>query len=292
MFSQPPPAVTIESSCVGNSAAPMLRRCCLRRSIPPDLQPPFRGRPGMDAGGGIDVRAMGLSATATQGANGLPGGPSSSSGILGVDKPRYDEKTGKRILEDWEFEPTPAHRSLVILLYRETLKGLLEFPSVRKRSLISWCRIAFRRRGKATEKLLVDECIEEARRAVYVITKHNDSKKSREYKYDDMFMPKDTGQDVQTYMEEVYDPAASKASFEQVKDVEPGKEHEHRGGLRGANAGKGYMSQTERELIEKKLMEESQATSYYTHRPPPPPGSSQHADPAGLPKNWDKPVQP
>jgi hypothetical protein len=271
----------------------MLRRCRFRRSIPYDLQPPFRGRPGMDQGGGIDPTQLGGPlATGAAGAGAAGASAASSSGIPGIPNPKYDEKTGERLLEHWEFEPTAGHRSLVILLYREILKGLLEFPSVRKRSLIAWCRIAFRRRGKATEKLLIDECIEEARRAVYVIQKHNDSKKSREYKYDDMFMPKDTGQDVQTYMEEVYDPAASKASFEQVKDVEPGKEHEHRQSLRGANAGKGYMSQTEREKVEKRMMEESNATSYYTHRPPPPPGANQHADTAGLPRNWDKPVEP
>jgi hypothetical protein len=213
-----------------------------------------------------------------------------TSGFMGVAEPKYD-KDGKRILEDWEYEIPPGHKELVLMLYRSILKELVIFPSVRRKSLTAYARIAFRRRGKATEKLLIDECVEEARRAVYVLHKHNDMKNTKEYKYDDMFMPKDTGQDVKTYMEEVYDPATSRAMFQNVKDVEPGKEHEHATSLRGSNAGKGYMSTVEREQVERKMMDQTQSMTYYTHRPPPPPSQSRRTEAADMPHDWQSPVR-
>merc|ERR1711991_866600 len=109
---------------------------------------------------------------------------------------------------------------------------------------------------------------------------HNEMKHTKEYKFDDMFLPKDTGQDVKTYMEEVYDPAMSRSQFQDVKDVQPGREQEHAHGLRGSNAGKGYMSSVERERVERQMMEETQSQNYYSHRPPPPPNSQRHADAA------------
>ena len=115
--------------------------------------------------------------------------------------------------EYWEYEPTPQHRSLVLMLYRKLLKELLQFQSRRKKSLIAYCRLAFRKRAKATEKLLIDECIEEARRSIYVLDKHNQMGKTKEFKFDDMGLPQDTGQDVKTYMEEVFDPAAARGTY-------------------------------------------------------------------------------
>jgi hypothetical protein len=256
----------------------MLRRAAMWLHIPPELMPPFPRHNTFEGnmGGVLEPKFT------------PPSTEMSSSGIIGVTDPKFD-KDGKRILEDWEFEPDEPHKSLVFLLYRSILKELLVFQSVRRKSLTAFARLSFRRRGKATEKLLVDECIEEARRAVYVLRKHNDMKTTKEYKYDDMFMPKDTGQDVKTYMEEVYDPQASRASFQGVKDVQPGKEHEHTTGLRGGNMGKGYSSQVEREKAERNLLKDTQSAQYYTHRPPPPPSSSRHTESFDLPGKWEKP---
>lgn len=113
------------------------------------------------------------------------------------------------------------------MLYRNCLKGLVDFKSVRKRSLIAYCRLSFRKRGKATEKLLIDECIEEARRAVYVLQKNHDFTKSGQYEFDSMTLPKDTGQNVKEYMEEVYDPEMSRQEFARFQDVKPGNEGLH-----------------------------------------------------------------
>jgi hypothetical protein len=129
--------------------------------------------------------------------------------------------------EWWEFDPTPEHRSLVLMLYRATLKELLTFKSMRRRSLTAHCRFTYRNRAKVTEKLLIDECIEEARRAVYVLTKHNNYQKTGEYEYDSMFLPKDTGQDVGKFMDEVYDPSVGKQQYSKVSDVVPGREDLH-----------------------------------------------------------------
>lgn len=129
--------------------------------------------------------------------------------------------------EFWEYEPTPEHKSLVLTMYRNVLKGLLNYKSVRRRSMIAHCRMTFRRRGKATEKLLIDECIEEARRTIYILDKHHKLSLTREYEFDSMAMPKDTGQDVKTFMEEVYDPEVSRQQFANVQDVQPGKEQYH-----------------------------------------------------------------
>lgn len=135
------------------------------------------------------------------------------------------DSTRKRA--SWEMEITPEHRALVLLLYRNVLKGLVNFKSIRRRSLIAYARMTFRRRAAATEKLLIDECIEEARRALYVLGKHHAFTETRQYEYDSMTMPKDTGQDVKTYMEEVYDPEISRQQFQHFSDVQPGKEHLH-----------------------------------------------------------------
>jgi hypothetical protein len=170
--------------------------------------------------------------------------------------------------EFWEYTPTPEHTSLVLLLYRSLLKELLKLPSVRKRTFITYVRLTFRRRGKSTEKLLIDEAIEEARRGIYVAAKHNAMKESGEYKFDDMFLPKDTGQDVANFMEEVYDPVMSKKQLENVKDVVPGKEDAHGGALRGAH----YMSNrlardSMREQLNRPVIKEADMRL----RPPPPP---------------------
>lgn len=133
----------------------------------------------------------------------------------------------RRLRQSWEYEPTPEHRSLVLLMYRNTLKGLLEYKSIRRRSLTAYCRMMFRKRGKATEKLLIDECIEEARRSIYVLQKNHNFTKTGEYEFDSMAMPKDTGQDVKAYMEDVYDPEISRKHFGRFNDVIPGQEDLH-----------------------------------------------------------------
>ncbi|CUG86758.1 Hypothetical protein, putative [Bodo saltans] len=112
-------------------------------------------------------------------------------------------------------------------MYRNTLKGLLEYKSIRRRSLTAYCRMMFRKRGKATEKLLIDECIEEARRSIYVLQKNHNFTKTGEYEFDSMAMPKDTGQDVKAYMEDVYDPEISRKHFGRFNDVIPGQEDLH-----------------------------------------------------------------
>lgn len=182
-----------------------------------------------------------------------------------------DKDNPNRKLASWEMKITPEHRSLVLLLYRQILKSLIHFKSIRRRSLIAYARLTFRRRSAATEKLLIDECVEEARRAMYVLGKHHAFTESRQYEYDSMTMPKDTGQDVKTYMEEVYDPEVSRQQFQHFSDVQPGKEHlhtqklgptsgRHHFGNSGNSNGNGGSFQTE-------IREEDKVL-----RPPPPPG--------------------
>lgn len=140
--------------------------------------------------------------------------------------------------EFWEYDPTPEHKSLVITMYRNVLKGLLNYKSVRRRSMIAYARMTFRRRAQATEKLLIDECIEEARRSIYILDKHHRLTLTREYEFDSMAMPKDTGQDVKTFMEEVYDPEISRQQFANVTDVTPGNEQYHQRSKAEANKDK------------------------------------------------------
>lgn len=143
-----------------------------------------------------------------------------------LNMPRDGDNPNRRRAE-WEYTPTPEHKALVLLLYRQLLKGLVDFKSVRRRSLIYYARTITRRRSQATEKLLIDECIEEMRRAIYVIQKNHNFTKTKEYEFDAMSMPKDTGQDVKTYMEEVYDPEVSRMQFSNITDVVPGQEDKH-----------------------------------------------------------------
>lgn len=191
----------------------------------------------------------------------------------------FDSKTNmplnpsdaKRKRASWEMAPSDDHKALVLLLYRNVLKGLVGFKSIRRRSLIAYARMVFRRRAAATEKLLIDECIEEARRALYVLGKHHAFTESREYEFDSMTMPKDTGQDVKTYMEEVYDPEVSRSQFQQFSDVQPGKEHLHTqrlGPTSGAHHwGKNSSDSSSGGSFQMEIKEEDKAL-----RPPPPPG--------------------
>lgn len=167
----------------------------------------------------------------------------------------------------WEFTPTPEHRALVLLLYRNVLKGLVNYKSVRRRSMIAYARMCFRRRAMATEKLLIDECIEECRRAIYVLEKHHNFTKTGNYEFDTMTMPKDTGQDVKTYMEEVYDPEQSRMQFQNFTDVQPGKEHLHRQGLGPTSGAHHWKDQKSSEGFKVEIRDEDKAL-----RPPPPPG--------------------
>lgn len=175
--------------------------------------------------------------------------------------------------EFWEYEPTPEHKSLVITMYRNVLKGLLNYKSVRRRSMIAHARMTFRRRAKATEKLLIDECIEEARRSIYILDKHHRLTLTREYEFDSMAMPKDTGQDVKTYMEEVYDPEVSRQQFAQIQDVQPGKEQYHQMSKASAQADKsagvagGNFRMAKHQNDFKSMIKEEDMV----FRPPPPP---------------------
>ncbi|AYU76356.1 hypothetical protein conserved [Leishmania donovani] len=167
----------------------------------------------------------------------------------------------------WEFTPTPEHKSLVLLLYRNVLKGLMNYKSVRRRSMIAYARMCFRRRAMATEKLLIDECIEECRRSIYVLEKHHNFTKTGTYEFDSMTLPKDTGQDVKTYMEEVYDPEQSRMQFQNFTDVQPGREHLHRQGLGPTSGSHHWKDQKTSEGFKVEIRDEDRAL-----RPPPPPG--------------------
>lgn len=183
---------------------------------------------------------------------------------------QFDElnmpRDGNHTRADWEYIPTPEHRSLVLLLYRNVLKGLLNYKSVRRRSMIAYTRMAFRRRAMATEKLLIDECIEECRRAIYVLQKHHTFSTTRVYEFDSMNIPKDTGQDVKTYMEEVYDPEMSRMQFQNFTDVQPGKEHLHRQGLGPTSGAHHWKEQRSSAAFKVEIREDDKAL-----RPPPPP---------------------
>ncbi|ORC86461.1 uncharacterized protein TM35_000281770 [Trypanosoma theileri] len=185
------------------------------------------------------------------------------------EQQEQQQQKGKK--ESWEFTPTPEHKSLVLLLYRNILKGLMDFKSIRRRSMIAYCRFAFRRRALATEKLLIDECIEEARRAIYVLEKHHNFTRTRSYEFDSMGIPKDTGQDVQTYMEEVYDPELSRQQFQHFQDVQPGREYLHQQRGLGPTSGQhhwwdGKDEQKSSTGYKVEIREEDKVL-----RPPPPP---------------------
>jgi hypothetical protein len=173
--------------------------------------------------------------------------------------------TRARLREDWEFIPTPEHKSLVLLLYRQTLKSLLNYKSVRKRTVIALTRMTFRRRAKATEKLLIDECIEESRRNLMILGKMQTFTKTGEYEFETTGLPKDTGQDVKTYMEEMYDPEMSKQFMMATQDVTPDNEAEHKGRL--------HPKYTKEEYHAKfaALKEDRVGDDIRDMRPPPPP---------------------
>ncbi|KPA74711.1 putative mitochondrial hypothetical protein [Leptomonas pyrrhocoris] len=183
-----------------------------------------------------------------------------------ANMPRHPDDPN-RTRASWEFTPTAEHKALVLLLYRNVLKGLMHYKSVRKRSMIAYARMCFRRRAQATEKLLIDECIEECRRAIYVLEKHHNFTKTGTYEFDSMSIPKDTGQDVKTYMEEVYDPEVSRQQFQSFADVEPGKEHLHRQGLGPTSGAHHWKDQRSSEAFKVEIRDEDKAL-----RPPPPPG--------------------
>ena len=164
-----------------------------------------------------------------------------------------------RWLESWEFVPSADHKALVLSLYRATLKELIVFKSIRRRSLTMHCRLTYRKRARATEKLLVDECVEEARRAVYVLTKHNNMSKTGNFEFDSMYLPKDTGQDVPRYMEEIYDPAVGKQHAAKANDVVPGKEDLHQSDMKARQ-------EHARSMFSSTIREED-----HVFRPPPPP---------------------
>ena len=174
-----------------------------------------------------------------------------------------------RLREEWEYIPTPEHKVLVLTLYRNILKGLLNFKSTRKRSVILYARLTFRKRAKVTEKLLIDECIEEARRNILLLGKMDLFTKTGEYMMDSTGLPKDTGQDVKSYMEEMYDPEVSKQYLMATQDVVPGREDEHAGRFTPK------LSETE---IHKKFenvtgFSERVEEALKERRPPPPPAS-------------------
>lgn len=179
--------------------------------------------------------------------------------------PRNPEDPSRR-LASWEFKPDADHKALVLLLYRNILKGLINFKSVRRRSLIAYTRMAFRRRSSVTEKLLADECVEEARRAIYVLGKHHQFTTTRQYEFDSMSLPKDTGQDVKTYMEEHYDPEVSRMQFQNFNDVQPGKEHLHQQNLSPTGGRHHWRDQKSAASYKPEIREEDKV-----FRPPPPP---------------------
>ena len=169
------------------------------------------------------------------------------------------------------------------MLYRRLLKELVQYKSVRKKSLITFARLSFRRRGNATEKLLIDECIEEARRAIYILDKHNQFHVTKEYKFDDMYLPKDTGQDVEAYMEEVFDPIAARGQWGELghDQIAP---NEGIAAERGAQNplhdsktlwGGGGTEKLRQQRLKKKFEEETERAAPTNFRPPPPPGSTQ-----------------
>ena len=219
-----------------------------------------------------------------------------SAGHLKVERRTDDDQyafaralqRGERQPLPWEYAPSPEHRSLVLMLYRCVLKDLIEFKSIRRKSLLQWTRLAFRRRAMATEKLLIDECIEEARRSVYVLAKHKTFETTQNYDFDAMYLPKDTGQDVKSYMEKIYDPAASKSAYQNIADVQPGMEDlvmTNKNAMSGGRAGAGGMpgmpgmpsggggglsaNQATREEMEQQF-ERERTHREGTIRPPPP----------------------
>lgn len=190
--------------------------------------------------------------------------PIPSKGPSGASKVNQGDGVKR---ENWEYIPTAEHKSLVLLFYRNILKGLMNYKSIRRRSMIAYARFCFRRRATATEKLLIDECIEEARRAIYVLEKHHNFTKTGTYEFDIMGLPKDTGQDVKTFMEEHYDPEYSRQQFQHFQDVQPGREHLHnQKGLGPTSGAHHWKDQTSSSGFKVEIRDEDKAM-----RPPPPP---------------------
>lgn len=172
--------------------------------------------------------------------------------------------------EPWEYEPSYDHKVLVLTMYRNCLKGLLNFKSVRKRTMITFCRMTFRKRGKATEKLLIDECIEEARRAIFVLSKCHTFSKTGDYEFDSMCLPKDTQQNVKSFMEEQYEPYISKQYIAANADVVPGKEDKH---VNKPQRTRQETVEAVKSFIENNSDGDTISTSQKQFRPPPPPTS-------------------
>jgi hypothetical protein len=121
----------------------------------------------------------------------------------------------------------------------------------------------FRKRSVATEKLLIDECIEESRRILMHLGRLDSFSKTGEYEFDTTGLPKDTGQDVKTYMEEIYDPEVSKMYLMATQDVTPANEAEHTGKFRP--------SKEEREAKIAQMQCTTVRDDLHGMRPPPPP---------------------
>eukprot|EP00759_Apiculatamorpha_spiralis_P051068 PhF_6_TR5107/c0_g1_i1/m.7204 len=162
--------------------------------------------------------------------------------------------------QSWEYIPTPAHKSLVLMIYRNLLKELIPLQTVRRRTLIQYARISTRSRKAVTEKLMIDEFIEEARRSIYIANKMNMMAKTKTFEFDNMYLPKDQGQDVKDFMDNVFDPFMAKVEARnKTRDVVPGKEHLH-----------------QRRTKKKKYSDPAafKDESFDIFRPPPPPEST------------------
>jgi hypothetical protein len=110
---------------------------------------------------------------------------------------------------------------------------------------------------------------------VYVLQKHINMSTTFEYVYDDMALPKDTNQDVATYMEEVYDPEVSRQQFAAVKDVQPGQEALHRQGM-APNSGSMQRAKTTGSEEDRKMAGKwMPKPEDIVRRPPAPPGGLQ-----------------
>lgn len=185
-----------------------------------------------------------------------------------LNMPRHPHDAHRKRAE-WEFTPTAEHKSLILTLYRQLLKGLMHFKSIRKRSMITYTRICFRRRAQATEKLLIDECVEECRRAIYIMQKHHNFTLQRTYEFDSMSLPKDTGQNVKEYMENVYDPEVSRMQLQHFADVKPGREDEHKQGLGPTSSSHHWRDGPKSTDMRPQIRDEDKV-----FRPPPPPDTS------------------
>ena len=102
-----------------------------------------------------------------------------------------------------------------------------------------------------------------------LLGKMHEFTRTGEFMFDSTGLPKDTGQDVKTFMEEMYDPEVSKQFMMATQDVQPGNEDKHSGKLSPHLTAEEFKAK----FSSMRDVEDRVTDDIKDMRPPPPPGN-------------------